>query len=58
MGGVVVGIFCCQIHIGCSETKLLICHKGGFFMGGVGGVIFHGCQPIYGKFHMFLADTF
>ena len=30
----VVGIFCCQIYIGCSETKLLICHKGGSsFMG-------------------------
>ena len=38
VGGVVVGIFCCQIYIGCSETKLLICHKGGSsFMGGGGG---------------------
>ena len=40
VGGVVVvvGIFCCQIYIGCFETKLLICHKkGSSFMGGGGG---------------------
>ena len=36
VGGVVVGIFCCQIYIGCSETKLLICHKGGFIIYGWG----------------------
>ena len=35
VGGVVVGIFCCQIYIGCSETKLLICHKGGFIIYGI-----------------------
>ena len=35
----VLGIFHCQIYIGCSETKLLICHKGGssFMVGGGGG---------------------
>ena len=33
-----VGVqFCCQILLGCCETKLLICHKGGSsFMGGGG----------------------
>ena len=37
--------FCCNILIGCFETKLLICHKGGFdqlwvgVVGGVGGVV-------------------
>ena len=36
VGGGVVGIFCCQIYIGCSETKLLICHKGGFIIYGWG----------------------
>ena len=44
VGGAMVGIFGCQIYIGCSETKLLICHKGGssfmvLFMGVVGGVV-------------------
>ena len=34
-GGVVGDIFCCQICIGCSETKLLICHKGGFIIYGI-----------------------
>ena len=37
MGGVVVGIFCCQIYICCWETKLLICHKGGSSFMGWGG---------------------
>ena len=38
VGGVVGDIFCCQIYKGCSETKLLICHKGGSsFLGGGGG---------------------
>ena len=36
-GGVVGDIFCCQIYIGCSETKLLICHKGGSSFMGWGG---------------------
>ena len=35
VGGVGVGIFCCQIYIGCSKTKLLICHKGGFIIYGI-----------------------
>ena len=41
-----VGVqFCCQILLGCCETKLLICHKGGGHhlwvgvLGGVGGVL-------------------
>ena len=44
-GGVVGDIFCCQIYIGCSETKLLICQKRGVHhlwvgvVGGVGGVV-------------------
>ena len=40
-----VGVqFRCKILLGCCETKLLICHKGGFdqlwvgVVGGVGGV--------------------
>ena len=36
MGGLVGGIFFCQIYIGCSETKLLLCHKGGFIIYGWG----------------------
>ena len=35
VGGAMVGIFGCQIYIGCSETKLLICHKGGFIIYGI-----------------------
>ena len=29
-GGVVVVQYSCQIHIGHSDTTLLICHKGRF----------------------------
>ena len=36
-GVVVVGKYGCKICVGCSKTKLLICHKGGSsFMGGGG----------------------
>ena len=41
VGGVVVGKFGCQIYLGCSKKKLLICHKGGFIIYGIiygGGV--------------------
>ena len=37
MAGWVGFQFYCQISLGCCETKLLICHKGGLsFMGGGG----------------------
>ena len=39
-GGVVVGKYGCKIFIGCSKTKLFICHKGGhhLWVGVVGGM--------------------
>ena len=36
-----VGVqFCCQILLGCCETKLLICHKGGLFNYGWGWLLY------------------
>ena len=47
-----VGVqFCCQILLGCCETKLLICHKGRghhLWVGVVGGVGKFGCQIYVG----------
>ena len=34
-GVVVVGKYGCKICVGCSKTKLLICHKGGFIIYGI-----------------------